>query len=183
MDHDAAHKYIYSLPEVAADLLRIVAQDWVGELDLFTMEDRSSEYLDAAHRKRLGDMVFSVRLCRRRPSGGVRPYVLVLVEFQSEVDGRMAKRMRETAGVSSSGSRRDLDIEGAAGGGLAIEEPGVGDGAAAGGGNAAGVAAMLAGGGGPFPWTGEQAVPAGAAFLGAGAVGAQDRRWFGLPGL
>ena len=87
-----------------------------------------------------------------------------------------------TAGVSSSGSRRDLDIGGAAGGGLAIEEPGVGDGAAAGGGNAAGVAAMLAGGGGPFPWTGEQAVPAGAAFLGAGAVGAQDRR-FGLSGL
>ena len=97
MDHDVAHKYIYSLPEVAADLLHIVAQDWVGELDLFTMEDRSSEYLDAAHRKRLGDMVFSVRLCRRRPSGGVRPYVLVLVEFQSEVDGRMAKRMREYA--------------------------------------------------------------------------------------
>ena len=97
MDHDAAHKYIYSLPEVAADLLRIVAHDWVDELDLSTLEDRSSEYLDAAHRKRLGDMAWRVGFRRGRLPGGDAPYVLVLVEFQSEVDRRMAKRMREYA--------------------------------------------------------------------------------------
>ena len=56
MGHDAAHKHIYSLPEVTAHLLRLVAPDWVDELDLSTLEDRSSEYLDAAHRKRLGDI-------------------------------------------------------------------------------------------------------------------------------
>ena len=33
MDQDAAHKYIRGLPEVAADLLRLAAPDWVDELD------------------------------------------------------------------------------------------------------------------------------------------------------
>ena len=94
MDHDAAHKYIYSLPEVTADLLRLVIPGWVRELDLSTLEDRSSEHLDAAHRKRLGDMVWQVGFRNGRHPGGA-PHVLVLVEFQSEVDRRMAKRMRE----------------------------------------------------------------------------------------
>ena len=96
MDHDAAHKYIHGLPEVAADLLRLVAPDWVDELDLSSLEDRSSEYLDAAHRKRLGDMAWRVNFRRGRRRGRA-PYVLVLVEFQSEVDERMARRMREYA--------------------------------------------------------------------------------------
>ena len=42
MNHDAAHKYIHSLPEVTADLLRLVVPDLVDELDLPTLEDRSS---------------------------------------------------------------------------------------------------------------------------------------------
>ena len=90
MDHDAAHKYIHSLPEVAADLLRLVIPGWVDELDLSTLEDRSSEYLDAAHRKRLGDMAWRVSFRSGRRRGGGAPSVLVLVEFQSEVDGHMA---------------------------------------------------------------------------------------------
>ncbi len=97
MDHDAAHKYIHGLPEVAADLLRLVALGWADELDLATLEDRSSEYLDAALRKRLGDMAWRVCFRKGRLRGGGRPHVLVLVEFQSEVDRRMAKRMREYA--------------------------------------------------------------------------------------
>ena len=97
MDHDAAHKYIYGLPEVAADLLRLVAPDWVDELDLAALEDRSSEFLDAAHRKRLADMVWQVSFHSGRLPSGDRPHVLVLIEFQSEVDRRMAKRMREYA--------------------------------------------------------------------------------------
>ena len=97
MDHDAAHKYIHGLPEVAADLLRLVAPDWVDELDLPSLEDRSAEFLDAAHLKRLGDMAFSVRLRRGRLDNGERPYLLVPLEFQSEVDRRMAQRVREYA--------------------------------------------------------------------------------------
>ena len=97
MNHDAAHKYIHGLPEVAADLLRLVAGDWVDELDLNTLEDRSAEFLDDAHRKRQGDLAFSVRLRRGRLGDGRRPYLLVLLEFQSEVDRLMAKRVREYA--------------------------------------------------------------------------------------
>ena len=97
MDHDAAHKYIHGLPEVAADLLRLVAPGWADELDLATLEDRSSEYLDAAHRKRLGDMAWRVCFRKGRLRGGGKPCILVLVEFQSDVDRRMAKRMREYA--------------------------------------------------------------------------------------
>ena len=97
MDHDAAHKYIYSLPEVTADLLRLIIPGWVEELDLATLEDRSAEHLDAAHRKRLGDMAWRVGFRSGRRCGGGAPHVLVLVEFQSEVDRRMAKRMQEYA--------------------------------------------------------------------------------------
>ena len=95
MDHDAAHKHIYSLPEVTADLLRLVAPDWVDQLDLATLEDCSSEYLDAAHRKRLSDKAWRVRFRKGRAAGGDRPFLLVLVEFQSDVDRRMAERVRE----------------------------------------------------------------------------------------
>ena len=70
MNHDAAHKFIYSLPEVTADLLRLVAPDWVDELDLATLEDRSSEYLDAAHRKRVGDMAWRVCFRKGRAADG-----------------------------------------------------------------------------------------------------------------
>ena len=106
MDHDAAHKFIYSLTEVTADLLRVVIPGWVDELDLFSLEDRSSEYLDDAHRKRLGDMAWRVDFRGGRPAGGA-PEVLVLVEFQSEVDRRMAKRMREYAELLLDRTARD----------------------------------------------------------------------------
>ena len=114
MDHDAAHKYIYSLPEVTADLLRLIIPGWVEELDLATLEDRSTEHLNAAHRKRLGDMAWRVGFRGGRRRGGA-PHVLVLVEFQSEVDRRMAKRVREYA---------EMLLERAGRGGAAAREGG-----------------------------------------------------------
>lgn len=99
MDHDAAHKYIYMLAAVVADLLRLVVPEWVDDLDLATIEDVSAEYLDEDHRKRLGDMVWKVRFRDGQLADGQRPYVLVLVEFQSSVDRDMAKRIREYTGM------------------------------------------------------------------------------------
>ena len=95
MDHDAAHKYIYALREVVADLLRLVIPDWVDELDLTSLEDLSSEFFDDEHRKRAGDMVW--RACFRDGTlgNGEQSCLLVLIEFQSTVDRNMAKRMRE----------------------------------------------------------------------------------------
>ena len=95
MDHDAAHKFIYALHEVVADLLRLVIPEWVDELDLTTLEDLSPEFFDDEHRKRAGDMVW--RACFRDGTlgNGEQPCLLVLIEFQSTVDRNMAKRMRE----------------------------------------------------------------------------------------
>ena len=111
MDHDAAHKHIYHLPAVVADLLRLVAPDWVGELDFANLEDRSPEFLNDAHRKSIGDLVFSMRLRRGLLPSGERPYLLILLEFQSKVDLKMAKRVRKYTKllldrVSRKGARR-----------------------------------------------------------------------------
>ena len=95
MDHDAAHKYIYALREVVADLLRLVVPDWADDLDHTALEDLSAELFDAEHRRRAGDMVWRVRFGEGALANGDRPYLLVLLEFQSTVDRHMANRMRE----------------------------------------------------------------------------------------
>ena len=100
MDHDAAHKYLYMLNDVVADLLRLVVPRWVDDLDLAAIENVSTEYLDEAcqrqdHRKRLGDMVWKVCFREGALADGRRPYILVLVEFQSTSDRDMARRIHE----------------------------------------------------------------------------------------
>ena len=100
MDHDAAHKYLYMLNDVVADLLRLVVPGWVDELDLAAIENVSTEYLDEAcqrqdHRRRFGDMVWKVYFRKGALANGRRPYILVLVEFQSTADRDMARRIHE----------------------------------------------------------------------------------------
>ena len=95
MDHDAAHKFIYALRDVVADLLRLVIPDWVDELDLATLEDSSAEFFDDEHRKRAGDMVWRVRFREGMLDNNEKPCLLVLIEFQSTVERNMAKRIRE----------------------------------------------------------------------------------------
>ena len=50
MDHDAAHKYIYTLAPVVADLLRLVVPDWADDLDLaapkYVLADIQSQVYD-----------------------------------------------------------------------------------------------------------------------------------------
>ena len=95
MDHDAAHKYLYTLAPVVADLLRLVVPDWAEQLDLAVLEDVSAEYLDEDHRKRVGDMAWKVYFRDGELADGSRPYILLLVEFQSTADRDMARRVRE----------------------------------------------------------------------------------------
>ena len=99
MDHDAAHKYLYMLAPVMADLLRLVVPDWADDLDLAALENVSAEYLDDDHRRRFGDMAWKVRFRDGTLTDGSRPYVLVLVEFQSTADRDMARRIREYTGM------------------------------------------------------------------------------------
>ena len=95
MDHDAAHKYLYMLDDVVADLLRLVVPGWVDDLDLAAIENVSTEYLDEDHRRRFGDMVWKVYFRNGALANGHRPYILVLVEFQSTADRDMARRIHE----------------------------------------------------------------------------------------
>ena len=60
-----------------------------------TDENVSTEYLDEDHRKRLGDMVWKVYFRNGALANGHRPYILVLVEFQSTADRDMARRIHE----------------------------------------------------------------------------------------
>ena len=95
MDHDAAHKLYHALPEVVADLLRLAVPDLVDDLDLSTLERMSGESVDTRLLTRVSDMVWRVRFKRGRLADGARPWLLLLVEFQSTVDRRMAERVRE----------------------------------------------------------------------------------------
>ena len=51
MDHDAAHKYLYTLAPVVADLLRLVVPDWAEQLDLAAPEDVSADHWSASFRR------------------------------------------------------------------------------------------------------------------------------------
>ena len=95
MDHDAAHKLYHALPEVVADLLRLAVPDLVDDLDLSTLERMSGESVDTRLLTRVSDMVWRVRFKHGRLADGARPWLLLLVEFQSTVDRRMAERVRE----------------------------------------------------------------------------------------
>ena len=99
MDHDAAHKYLYTLAPVVADLLRLVVPDWADDLDLAAPENVSAEYLNEDHRRRVGDMAWKVYFRNGQLADGSRPYILLLVEFQSSVDRDMARRVREYTGM------------------------------------------------------------------------------------
>ena len=95
MDHDAAHKLYHALPEVVADLLRLAVPDLMDDLDLSTLERMSGESVDTRLLTRVSDMVWRVRFKHGRLVDGTRPWLLLLVEFQSTVDRRMAERVRE----------------------------------------------------------------------------------------
>ena len=69
MDHDALNKLIFALPQVGADLLRIVARDWVHLLDLESLERISAEHPSTSLTQRVGDLAWRVRLPRRRAGG------------------------------------------------------------------------------------------------------------------
>ena len=95
MDHDGAHKLIYSLPDVVADLLRVLAAGWADKLDFSSLERLSSGYIDEDHLERIGDMLWRVRFREGRLKDGSRPCLLLMIEFQSTVDSNMGERIRE----------------------------------------------------------------------------------------
>ena len=86
--HDETHKKLFAFPRMVEDLLRgFVAGPWIGEIDFSTLQKLSAEYVSDELLKRHGDVVWQVRLRERWL------YLLVLLEFQSRDEPRMALRI------------------------------------------------------------------------------------------
>ena len=86
---DPNYKRIFSFPRTVEDLLRgFLPGRWLAELDFSTLKKLPTEYVSDELLKRHGDCVW--RLRRRR---GEWLYLLVLLEFQSTDEPRMALRI------------------------------------------------------------------------------------------
>ena len=97
MDNDAIHKFAYRHPELVADLLRLTVPELAAELDLAAAKEVSAAHIGhraGALEQRYGDMTWRVPFKTGALQDGTRPYLLVLLEFQSTVDRNMARRMR-----------------------------------------------------------------------------------------
>ena len=85
---DPNYKRIFSFPRMVEDLLRgFLPGRWLDELDFSTLQKLPAEYVSDELLKRHGDCVW--RLRRR----GEWLYLLVLLEFQSTDEPRMALRI------------------------------------------------------------------------------------------
>ena len=78
---DPLYKRLYSSARMVADLLRAVAPEVAGRLDLATLRDVSAQYVGERHQQRRGDKVWRAAL-RELPVD-----VLALLEFQSDKAG------------------------------------------------------------------------------------------------
>ena len=95
MEHDALSKLFFALPPVQADLLRILASDWIHLLDLESLERVSAEHPAPDLSRRVGDLACRVRFREGAAAEGTSPWLLVPIEFQSTVDPGMGARLRE----------------------------------------------------------------------------------------
>ena len=103
--HDAAYKLIYSYRRMVADLLRGFLPDgeWPG-FEFGTLEPLPASHVGRGLERREGDLMW--RLRARAALDGVWVYVLVLTEFQSQVDKRMALRVLTYTGLAWEGLLR-----------------------------------------------------------------------------
>lgn len=86
--HDENYKRLFAFQRLVEDLLRgFVAGPWIDTLDFSTLEKLPAEYVSDELLARRGDAVWRVRF------RGRRLYLLVLLEFQSQSEPRMALRM------------------------------------------------------------------------------------------
>ena len=92
--HDETYKKLFAFPRMVEDLLRgFVAGLRVDDIDFSTLQKLSAEYVSDDLRRRHGDAVWRVRL-----RGGWL-YLVVLLEFQSRDEPRMALRILTYTGL------------------------------------------------------------------------------------
>ena len=86
---DPNYKRLFSFPRMVEDLLRgFLPGDWLDELDFSTLQKLPTEYVSDELLKRHGDCVWRMRRRHREWL-----YLLVLLEFQSTDEPRMALRI------------------------------------------------------------------------------------------
>ena len=79
VEHDAGKKSLFGNKRLMADLLRgFVPGQWVGQLDLDTLDRVSGSFISQRFDKRENDMIWRVRF------RGSWLYVYLLIEFQSQ---------------------------------------------------------------------------------------------------
>ncbi len=92
---DPPYKVLFLDPGLFEETVRLVAPELAARLDFATAASLDKEHLTAATRSRLQDQLRRVEFKEGALKDGRRPYVLVLLEFQSDQDQDMAWRMRE----------------------------------------------------------------------------------------
>ena len=103
--HDAAYKLQYSHRRMVADLLRGFLPDGAWpRFDYGTLESLPASHVGRGLARREGDLMWRLRARAAPDSGWV--HVLVLLEFQSGVDRRMALRMLTYTGLAWEGLLR-----------------------------------------------------------------------------
>ena len=90
--HDAAYKRLFRHPRTVADTLRGTARGLVRHFELESLERLPASFVTRRLGQRHTDMVW-----RLRSAGGGWLYLIVLLEFQSTVERRMARRMLDYA--------------------------------------------------------------------------------------
>ena len=90
---DENYKKLFAFPRMVEDLLRgFAARGWAGKLEFSTLRKVAAEYVSDALLKRHGDTVWQVRFRDGR-------HLLVVLEFQSREDPRMALRILVYTGL------------------------------------------------------------------------------------
>ena len=94
---DHPFKLIHADPRMVEDALRgFVALDWAERLNFSTLAPLDKEHIGPALHRRIGDKAWRVERRDGAPlADGRHPYLLVLLEFQSETNADMAWRMHE----------------------------------------------------------------------------------------
>ena len=102
--HDASYKNFFTHPRTVADTLRAVAGDFARQLDFSTLERMPASFVTSTLGQRHTDMLWRIGT-----TGGGWVYILILLEFQSTVDRRMALRMMDyTATIWKRLGKEDL---------------------------------------------------------------------------
>ncbi|MBR6975501.1 MAG: Rpn family recombination-promoting nuclease/putative transposase [Ottowia sp.] len=89
--HDSAYKLMFSEAAMVRSLLQdLIAEDFVAELDLDTLERLPGEHIARGGQKRFSDIVWKVQ---RKDAAASPCYIAILLEFQSTPDTFMALRL------------------------------------------------------------------------------------------